>query len=113
MFVEGLYGIPEVRHVLPGHLVRCGHSSAYDANFGMEGGAAAVMLLKRGVIGVTIVGVKGKEIRYMKTEDAIKQRHVDLNQVALYENLGICFGRKPQAFSPDLKEIKGSPERYM
>ena len=42
MFVEGLYEIPEVRSVSPGHLVRCGHSSVYDVNFGKEVGAASV-----------------------------------------------------------------------
>ena len=34
MFVKGVYEIPEVRSVLPGHLVRSGHSSPYDVNFG-------------------------------------------------------------------------------
>ena len=38
MFVEGLYEVPEVRAVSPGHLVRCGHSSVYDVNFGKEVG---------------------------------------------------------------------------
>ena len=113
MFVEGIYQIPEARQVTPGHLVRCGHSSAYDVNFGKEGGAAGVMLLKKGVCGVTIVGVSGKQIRYLKTELAIKQRHVDLDQVALHEALGICFGRDKKKFSPELKEIKNAPERYM
>lgn len=113
MFVEGIYQIPEARHVTPGHLVRCGHSSAYDANFGIESGAAGVMLLKKGISGVTVVGVLGKQVRYLKTEVAIKQRCVDLNQMALYESLGICFGRKVEAFSPEIEEIKESPERYM
>ncbi|MFH1622432.1 MAG: 6-phosphofructokinase [Candidatus Omnitrophota bacterium] len=113
MFVKGIYEIPEVRHVMPGHLVRSGNTSAYDANFGMEAGAAAVYLLKNGTKGVTVVGVAGEEISYMKTEQAIKQRHVDLNQVAIHENLGKCFGRKPQKVSFKLKEIKNTPERYM
>ncbi|MFC1658332.1 6-phosphofructokinase [Candidatus Omnitrophota bacterium] len=113
MFVEELYVIPEVRNVTPGHLVRCGHTSVYDVNFGMEAGAAAVSLLKKGIAGVTVVGVSGSQIRYMKIEQAIKQRHVDFQQVALFEQIGICFGRQPQAFSPEFKEIKGIPERYM
>lgn len=113
IFVEGIYQIPEARYVTPGHLVRCGHSSAYDANFGIEGGAAGVILLKKGISGVTIVGVVGKQVRYLKTEDAIKQKLVDVNQVALHESLGICFGRKKEAYSPELKEIKEVPERYM
>ena len=38
---------------------------------------------------------------------------VDLDQVALHEQMGICFGRKPQAFTPTFKEVKKTPERYM
>jgi 6-phosphofructokinase 1 len=113
MFVEGLYTIPEVREVTPGHLVRCGHSSAYDISFGKEGGAAAIALLKKGITGVTVAGIYGKEIRYMPTEEAIKQRHVDLDAVSLYEELGVCFGRKPGKYSPSFKELKGTPERFL
>jgi len=113
MYVEKIYDIPEVREVSPGHLVRCGNTSAYDANFGMGCAAAAVLLLKNGIGGVTVVGVNGKEIRYMKTEEAIKQRTVDLNEVALFENMGKCFGRKPAKLTVEFKEIKGIPERYM
>ncbi|MBL7196875.1 MAG: 6-phosphofructokinase [Candidatus Omnitrophica bacterium] len=113
LFMEGIYDIPETRHVTPGHLVRCGHTSAYDANFGMECGAAAVFLLKKGIKGVTVASVSGQEILYMKIEQAIQQRRVDLNQIAIHESLGKCFGRKPKKFSLKPKEIKDSPERYM
>jgi 6-phosphofructokinase 1 len=113
LFVEGIYPIPEARSVVPGHLVRCGHSSAYDVNFGKECGAAAVTLLKNGIFGVTVVGVTGKEIKYMPTKEAIVQRHVDLDQVMIHEKLGISFGRKPAKFEPEFKKISGSPERYM
>jgi len=113
MYVENIYTIPEARPVTPGHLVRAGHSSAYDVNFGKEAGAAAVILLKQGTSGVTIVNVSGKEIRYMPTEKAIEQRHVDLDQVALHEAMGVCFGREPQKVSPSFKKLEKSPERYM
>ena len=113
MYVEGLYAIPEVREVTPGHLVRCGHSSAYDVSFGKEGGAAAVALLAKGITGVTVAGFCGSEVRYMPTEEAIKQRHVDLDLVSLYERLGICFGRKAGAFKPSFKKIEKAPERFM
>jgi 6-phosphofructokinase 1 len=113
MYVEGLYTIPEVREVTPGHLVRCGHSSAYDVNFGKEGGAAAVALLAKGITGVTVAGIYGSEVRYMPTEEAIKQRHVDLDLVSLYERLGICFGRKAGSFKPSFKKIEKAPERFM
>lgn len=113
MYVEKLYEIPEVRPVTPGHLVRCGRSSAYDVNFGKEVGAAAVILLKKGIDGVTLADVKGKEIRYMPAEKAILQRYVDLDQVALFEHLGTCFGRKPVSFDPDTRKLDAAPERYM
>ncbi|MFQ5952231.1 MAG: 6-phosphofructokinase [Candidatus Omnitrophota bacterium] len=113
MYVEELYATPEVREVTPGHLVRSGRSSAYDVNFGREGGAAAVALLKNGITGVTVAGINGKEIRYMSTEEAIKQRQVNLDLVSLYEQLGICFGRKPGTFTPVFKEIKKAPERFL
>lgn len=114
MFVQELYVIPEARAINPSHLVRCGVSSAYDINFGKEAGSAAVLLLKKGITGVTVSQVAGQEIRYMKIEEAIKPRSVDLSQVALFESLGICFGRKTIAgYAPQFKEIKGLPERYL
>ena len=54
MFVEGIYEIPEVREIHPGHLVRSGNSSAYDINFGFEAGASAILLLLEGKTGVTV-----------------------------------------------------------
>lgn len=113
MFVEKAYVAPEVREVSPGHLVRCGTSSAYDVNFGKEVGGAAVTLLDKGIFGVTLVGVSGNEVRYMTAEDAIKQRYVDLDQVCLHEQMGVCFGREVKKYTPVFKEIKGLPERYM
>jgi 6-phosphofructokinase 1 len=113
MYVEGLYTSPEIRSVRPGHLVRCGRSSAYDVNFGSAAGAGAVVLISKGIFGVTMAGITGNEVRYMPSEKAIEQRHVDLNEVSLFESLGVCFGREPQAFDPKLKQLKGAPERYM
>jgi 6-phosphofructokinase 1 len=113
LYVEGLYTAPEIRSVRPGHLVRCGRSSAYDVNFGNAAGAGAVVLISKGVFGVTMAGITGNEVRYMPSEKAIEQRHVDLNEVSLFEDLGVCLGREPQAFVPKLKELKEPPERYM
>lgn len=95
MYVKDLYEAPEVRAVTPGHLVRCGHSSVYDVNFGKEAGAAAVMLLRQGLTGVTVVSVKNGKILYMETPEAIKQRYVEQEMVSFYERLGATFGRKP------------------
>ncbi len=104
-FVPGVYELPEIREVVPGHLVRSGLTSALDANFGKEAGAAAVKLLASGISGVTIVNVDGAgNIRYIPTAAAIKQRHVELGLVALYENLGICFGRAPGNYAPTFEE---------
>ncbi len=102
--VEGLYETPEVREVRPGHLVRSGMSSAYDTSFGWEAGAAAVLLLMDGKSGYTVVGVDGQRIGYIRSSEAIVQRHVDLSQVALYEQLGICFGRPIEEFHPQFFE---------
>lgn len=113
MYVKSLNEIPEIRAVTPGHLVRCGHSSVYDVNFGKEAGAAAVILLKNNLSGVTVAGVANGRIQYIETAEAIKQRHVDLDIVTLHEQLGICFGRKPKdaAFTPIKKD--GAAERYL
>ena len=111
MFVEGVYEIPEIRAVTPGHLVRSGRSSAYDTNFGWEAGAAAVLLLLDGKSGVTVSQINGNSVEYMAAKQAIEQRYVDMEQVALYEELGISFGRKPAAYDADFKEVSGAPER--
>jgi len=113
MYVEGIYEIPEVRAVTPGHLVRCGHSSPYDVNFGKEVGAAAVLLLKNGVSGVTVVGVEGAHIRYMPTAEAIKQKLVNLDLVSLHESLGVCFGRKIEKAPFKFEETKGPISRHL
>jgi 6-phosphofructokinase 1 len=93
--------------------VRCGETSAYDVNFGLEAGAAAVELLVRGIDAVTVAEVRGSEIRYMKTAEAIRQRHVDLAQVAFHENLGVCFGRSPAKLKFEFVALTSPPERYM
>jgi 6-phosphofructokinase 1 len=113
MFVPTLYEIPEAREVLPGHLVRCGSTSAFDVNFGKEAGAAAVRLLMEGITGVTIANVSGGEICYMPTKDAIVPRHVDVIMLALYEELGVCFGRKAAVYKPTFKEETGRSLRYL
>ena len=105
--------MPEVRAVSPGHLVRSGHTSAYDVNFGKEAGASAVLLLMKGLSGVTVVNVDGKKITYMETAKAIVQRHVDLDMVAFYESLGICFGRKPVETTLKLEKIEGPVWRHL
>ncbi len=110
-FVEGVYEIPEIREVRPGHLVRCGFASPVDANFGLEVGAAAVELHTKGINGVTVVSYQDGKIRYMPVAEAIVQRHVDLHSVSLYEKLGICFGRAPVAEDPQIEKFSGKPER--
>jgi len=113
MYVEGIYEIPEVRSVAPGHLVRCGRSSVYDVNFGKEIGAGAVVLLQSGLSGVTVTGIHKGKIQYAKTADVIKQRFVDLDIVALHEQLGTCFGRKPQQADLKSEQKKDKIERFL
>lgn len=104
MYVDGVLEMPEIREVIPGHLVRSGSTAAYDVSFGKEVGAAAVMLLMRGISGVTVYQVMDGEIRYMPTKEAIVDRPVNLNMVAFYEQMDICFGRKQQPYEPTFKE---------
>ena len=111
MFVEEMNAIPEVRVITPSHLVRSGISTAYDANFGMEAGACAVMLLLTGQGGVTVSGYFNGTIHYMQIKDAIAQRHVDLEQVNLYEQLGFTFGRVRHEFNPKTMQVSGKIER--
>ncbi|MBN1114963.1 MAG: 6-phosphofructokinase [Oligoflexia bacterium] len=111
MFVDGMYENPEIREVNPGHLVRCGETSAYDVSFGRSVGAAAVSLLIKGLTGVTVAEVSGSEIHYMPAKVAIEQRFVDLDEVSLYETLGTCFGRKPVNFKPSFVEDKAKIKR--
>jgi 6-phosphofructokinase 1 len=106
MYVPEQYEIPEIRVIQPTHMMRAGHSSAYDVNFGREAGSGAVLLLSKGISGMTIAGVVSGEIKYIPTVDAIKQKAVDLKQVALYEIQGMCFGRKPEHLEPSFKKIE-------
>ena len=104
MYVPGIYNIPEAREVTPGHLVRSGHSSAYDVNFGYKAGAGGVILLTQGKVGNTVTGVEGHEVLYMSTAAAIKRREVNIEELSLFESLGTCFGREPVEFKPVLRE---------
>jgi 6-phosphofructokinase 1 len=110
-FVAGVYEIPEVRDIRPGHLVRCGFSSAVDANFGLEVGSAAVELMTKGILGVTVASYRAGKIEYMAVAEAIVQRLVDPADVALFETLGISFGRKPQAAAVETHKVSGKPVR--
>ncbi|GAB1369971.1 6-phosphofructokinase [Candidatus Kapaibacterium sp.] len=113
IYVEDIYMYPEIREVQLGHLVRAGQTSAYDVTFGKQAGGAAVLLMKKNIFGVTVVGVEGHNITYIPTKEAIKQRFVDLDEIAFHESLGVCFGREPVGYSPEFSEQKGKIHRYM
>ncbi len=70
-----------------------------------------MLLLLEGKSGVTVSDVNGNQIRYMQSKQAIEARHVDFEGVALYEEMGICFGRKVERFVPEFKEITEAPDR--
>jgi 6-phosphofructokinase 1 len=113
IYVPNIYEFPEIREVSLGHLVRAGQTSAYDVSFGKQVGGSAVYLLANGIEGVTVVGLEGGQISYMPTKEAIKQRFVDLDEIAFYESLGVCFGREPIKYNPQFTERLGKIERYM
>jgi 6-phosphofructokinase 1 len=111
MYVDGLFEVPEVRTIVPSHLVRSGTTSAYDANFGMVAGANAVVLLLRDFSGVTVTGFSNNTAWYMDIKDAIKQRLVDLGEVAIFEQLGFTFGRVRPEYEPLCKKETRFPQR--
>lgn len=113
MYAPGVYEIPEVREIIPSHLVRSGQTSAFDVNFGYKAGAAAVLLLLGGKAGNTVVGVEGRKISYMPTSEAIKRREVDVREIALFESLGTCFGRKPEKYEHEFSEARPPIGRHL
>jgi 6-phosphofructokinase 1 len=113
IYVPGIYEYPEIREVSLGHLVRAGQTSSYDVAFGKQAGGSAVLLMKSGIYGVTVVGVEHDVISYIPTEEAIKQRNVDINEIEFYEALGVCFGREPVEFKPKFLRHEGIIHRYM
>lgn len=113
MYAPGVYEIPEVREVAPSHLVRCGQTSAYDVNFGYRAGAAGVLLLLQGKTGNTVVDVSGSKVLFIPTTEAIKRREVDISEVALFESIGVCFGRKPQKYEYECEQAAMPIVRHM
>jgi len=73
----------------------------------------AVFLLLAGKTGHTVVNVVGEKVYYMPTAEAIKRREVDLDEVALFESLGTCFGRPPQEYHYTLIETKEPKRRHV
>jgi 6-phosphofructokinase 1 len=113
MYAPGIYVVPEVREVTPGHLVRSGQSSAFDVTFGQRAGAVAVFLLLEDKTGYTVVNVVGEKVYYMPTAEAIQRREVDLEEIALFESLGTCFGRKPEKYHYSLVETREPKRRHV
>lgn len=113
IFVEDIYQYPEIREIQLGHLVRAGGTTSYDVSFGKQGGGAAVLLMKNGIMGVTVVGIEGDTVSYLPTKEAIIQRNVDLSEIGFHESMGVCFGRDTEEYLPEFEEHKGKIHRYM
>ena len=113
IYVVDIYMYPEIREISLGHLVRAGSTSSYDVTFGKQGGGGAVLLIKNGIFGVTVVGVEAETVTYIPTQEAIIQRHVNINEIEFYEALGICFGREPVEYKPQFTKQVGIIHRYM
>ena len=101
LFIQDQYEIPEVKVVNPGHLVRCGVAEAYDAIFGQKIGVGGVALALNGDFGYGVIDVKGKIIEKMPIRDMRMKKVVDLDEVALFEEMGYHFGRDPKPYSPE------------
>jgi len=113
MYVPGLHEAPEARDVVPAHLVRSGTTSAFDVGFGKQVGAGAVLLLLGGISGVTVSWVDGDSVSYLPTRTAITQHHVDPAIISLYEEMGVCFGRRPRRYAPTFRELDAAEPRYL
>ena len=103
MYVEGINMRPEIREAPLGHLVRSGETTAYDCSFGKQGGGAAVLLLNKGITGVTVVGIDHNKVEYMKTKDAIKQRYVDTDDVAYYSSSSVSKTPRKRVPDPEVR----------
>jgi 6-phosphofructokinase 1 len=111
LFVPGVNEAPEIRDVVPLYIARSGETTALDVNFGLEIGAGSIYALLQGLSGVTILGVNKQNVSYMDTKEAIERRRVNQHKVALFENMGFCFGRKMEPFKPIFDEVKKPPVR--
>ncbi|MHB1346604.1 MAG: 6-phosphofructokinase [Candidatus Humimicrobiaceae bacterium] len=113
LYVEKMNEVPEIRETVPGYLARSGATSAMDVNFGKETGAGAVVLLVNDISGVTITCVSDGNIEYIPTKVAIRQRFVKENMIAFYEKMGICFGRIPSDYLPELASMGEAARCYL
>jgi 6-phosphofructokinase 1 len=111
LYVPGVNEAPEIRDVVPLYIARSGDTSALDVNFGLEIGAGSIYALLQGLSEITILGVNKQNVSYMRTKEAIKRRKVNKDRVALFENMGFCFGRQVAPFEPIFNEVKKPPLR--
>ena len=58
-----------------------------------------------------VTGYANNTVLYMAIGKAISPRHVDFNEVALYEQLGFCFGRVRNEYNPAYKKENRTVER--
>jgi 6-phosphofructokinase 1 len=58
-----------------------------------------------------VVSFQDGKIEYMDVADAIKQRFVSPEDVALYESLGTSFGRLPVKAKVETVKVTGRPSR--
>jgi 6-phosphofructokinase 1 len=113
LFIQDMNMLPEIRESVPRYLIRSGYSSALDINFGRDLGAGAVILLREGISGVTVTGVREGKVQYMEIERTIEQRLVDMNMVSFYECMGICFGRIPEKYKIGTEEVNVEAWKYL
>jgi 6-phosphofructokinase 1 len=113
LFVEKMNALPEIREVLPSYLFRSGPTSAMDACFGRDVGAAALVAIVNGMSGVTVTGIKNGVVQCAETTCVIGQRMVQDQTVRFYETMGICFGRKPGRFQPQIAKVDQAAWCYL
>jgi 6-phosphofructokinase 1 len=100
--IEKKLGI-ETRYIQPSHIIRSGESGYFDSYMGTKLGAAALYLIKEKKFGMAVVDVQGNGIKTMPLKDLIRHKTVDLGEIPLYEEMGICFGRVSRPYHPKIE----------
>ena len=113
LFVEQMNALPEIREVLPSYLFRSGPTSAMDACFGKDVGAAALAAVVNGMSGVTVTGVVNGIIQCVETAQIIRQRMVQEQSVRFYEAIGVCFGRQTADYQPQIAKLEQANWNYL
>ena len=90
----------ETRSIQPSCVIRSGGSGCFDSFMGEKLGTAVLYLIEEKRFGEAVYDVQGDVIKTIPIKDLIKHKTVDVDELSLYEEMGIRFGRPPQKYKP-------------